>query len=284
MFKHFILTRFNIKYDGIASYDKNKMPVQTEEWLERRFLLFEKYCLPSIIKQSCKNFIWFVLFSSDTPEQFVKKIKDYEMQFPLFRPLFLETGSHDCIKKTINNVLTSYINTEDQYVITSRIDNDDAFHSDMILEVQRLFNWQDNIFVSFTYGRQYDIERNVLARMYCRKNHFVSRIEKISNEVDTVITHDHTLIDEVGEVIYINNKKKPMWLEIVHDGNLENRLYPDSIPLFRGKILESFQLMEKISRVNTLALVFNYLKLKALLLRRDLLRKLGIYDFMKEKI
>lgn len=282
MFKHFILTRFNIKFDGIAGFDKNHQFAQTEAWLENRFYLFEKYCFPSIMNQTCKNFIWFVLFSSDTPERYIQKIKSYELQFPLFKPLFLETGDYDTIKKASNEAIALYLN-DYQYIITSRIDNDDSFHKEMVQEVQKLFNYQKDTFLSFTYGLQYEIKKKVLARMLYMNNHFISRIEKNSNGIETVLLHDHTYIDKMNDIVYIKNKHKPMWLEIIHGGNLENRLFPESVPLFRNKILKTFNLNEKISYVNTLTLLYKCLKVRALLLRADL-RKLDIYDFLKEKI
>jgi hypothetical protein len=281
MYKHFILTRFNLKFNGIPGLEKYNLPEQTEEWLNRRFFLFEKYCFPSIMNQVNKDFIWFVMFDSNTPERFFQKIKNYELMFPLFKPLFLDKGDSDSIKKTFNEVIALYLSNDDHYVITSRIDSDDAFHKDMVLEVQKLFNRQDNIFLSFAYGLQYDIERKVLARMHYENNHFISRIEKISNGIETVITFDHTNLNKVADVVYINNKQKPLWLEIIHGGNLINSLYPSSTPLFSSKITRSFNCEEKISLVNTLLMLYKYLKLNALILRSNMLRRMGIYNFLK---
>lgn len=43
--QHFLLTRFNLL---LWRQDKEGGKVRTTKWLEHRFLLFEKYCLPSI--------------------------------------------------------------------------------------------------------------------------------------------------------------------------------------------------------------------------------------------
>ena len=281
MFKHFILTRFNLKTDHIPGRDKNNQPVLTTEWLERRFFLFEKYCLPSMMNQSCKNFIWFVLFSNNTPERFLEKIRNYESKFPNLKPLFLEPGGLETIKKKFNEMLPDYLSNDDRYIITTRIDNDDAFHKDMILEVQSLFDKQEDVFISFIYGLQYDIQQKVLVRMHYENNHFISRIEKLSSGVDTVIAHDHTAIQMVSDVNYIRNRNKPMWLEIIHDGNIINSLNPSSTPFVFSTVLASFHLEERISLLNSSVALIRYIRIHLLLARAALLKKLGIYDLLK---
>lgn len=64
MIRHFILTRFNLR---LWTKDKKQQPTRTSEWLEKRFQLFETFCLPSIKSQSVKNFKWIVLFDESTP-------------------------------------------------------------------------------------------------------------------------------------------------------------------------------------------------------------------------
>ena len=53
-FKHVILTQFNIKIDFSAE-DKNRNLVLTDEWMNKRFAIFRKFCLPSIVAQTNQN-------------------------------------------------------------------------------------------------------------------------------------------------------------------------------------------------------------------------------------
>lgn len=284
MFKHFILTRFNIKFDGIAGFDKKNQFVQTEEWLDERFFLFEKYCLPSLQRQSNKNFIWFVMFSSDTPERYLDRIKTYELICPLFKPLFLDNGDYTAIKEAFNKEMCKFISKDDKYVITTRIDNDDAFHEHMVEEVQKNFIKKQIYFISFIYGLQYDLNQSVLVKMKYHNNHFSTKVEQISNGVDTVLLHDHTYINKDAEVVYIKNKSKPLWLEIIHGGNLMNSLDPTAVPLFSGKILDSFSSKERVTIKKTLLLLCKYYKLQINLLRAKFLKRIGVYDFLRENI
>ena len=79
----------------------------------------------------------------------------------------------------------------------------------------------------------------------------------------------------------IKKKSKPMWLEIIHEGNIKNILDTRSVPLLRSKRAGPFRLKVKISLKNTILALFKYTKLKLLLARAAFLRTLGIYYFLK---
>lgn len=281
IFKHFLITRFNLRIEKFSSCDKNREPVLTEKWLETRFYLFEKYCLPSIMNQSCQNFIWLVLFDSGTPERFKKQIKEAELKYPLIRSLFLDSGDSETVIKVFNDFLAKSTAADIKYVITTRIDNDDAFHQDMIADVQKQFDLQEDRFISFPYGFQYDLNKKVLARMYYRNNHFISKIEKKSPHVNTVIAYDHTYIDCVGEVTYLEFKAKPMWIEFIHESNIVNTLSVESIPVYNLSVLRPFNLQVGISFFNTILAGLKHFRMKFYRIRASILKMLGIYDFLK---
>ena len=84
--QHFLLTRFNIM---LWRQDKEGKKVRTTKWLEHRFTLFEKYCLPSIKNQTCQDFEWIVLFDSMTPDCFKGRIACYQKDCPQLIPVFV---------------------------------------------------------------------------------------------------------------------------------------------------------------------------------------------------
>ena len=57
--KHIVITRFNLK---IWQKDKSNKTTLGEDWMEERFNLFERFCFPSLMHQSDKNFRWLCLF------------------------------------------------------------------------------------------------------------------------------------------------------------------------------------------------------------------------------
>lgn len=262
MFKHFVITRFNLDYSAVPGYENYKLPDNPLEWLDNRFMIYEKHCLPSIINQTNRNFIWFVLFDINTPVKYREKIGTFEKELDFFKPLFLKDGNPVTIKDVLNTELKSYLDKTDRFVITSRIDNDDAFHESMIQDVQSLFKEKHNYFISSTYGLQYDVKKKVIARMHHENNHFISRVESLSEGIETVIFANHSNISKMAEVVYINEKKKPLWLEIIHGSNLINDLYVSSQPLFYFKFINLYHQELEISLRNTLNAFIHFAKLR----------------------
>ena len=68
-FQHFILTRFNVKAKDWGEDSVGRQTL-TSAWLDERFSLFLKYCLPSILNQSRKNFKWLIYFNNDIEEKY----------------------------------------------------------------------------------------------------------------------------------------------------------------------------------------------------------------------
>lgn len=93
--KHFILTRFNIR---LWNQDKFRQPVLSLEWLEQRFDVFERFCLPSVSGQVCKDFVWVVLVDSMTPQVYKDRMESYRDVCPQFVPVYVkpEHGRYFC--------------------------------------------------------------------------------------------------------------------------------------------------------------------------------------------
>lgn len=224
-YKHFILTRFNLKISDFRT-SAGFGSALPKEWLKNRFDLFEKYCFPSLQNQTCQNFTWLVFFDCDTPEVYRLRIESLQKQMGNFVPVFLSSGEQPQFSADLNETIVPFLNEEEQYVITTRIDNDDAFHCDMVQEIQRNFLESDDCFLSFVNGLQYDVNRKFLITFRYPDNHFISRIEKRSpmHPLRLVMGADHTKIRSIAPVRYINNPplKKPMWIEFVHGANVAN--------------------------------------------------------------
>ena len=55
-------------------------------------------------------------------------------------------------------------------------------------------------------------------------NHFSTFIEKSDVLVRTALGYNHMTIAEHMDVVSINNEK-PMWMEVIHDTNVSNRMH-----------------------------------------------------------
>lgn len=82
--KQFILTRFNLKnFIEDERKDRNGNPVLTDGWMDARMKLFKTYCLPSVLNQSGKNFIWMIYIDSGT-KKIQKRIPTINKRFFIY--------------------------------------------------------------------------------------------------------------------------------------------------------------------------------------------------------
>lgn len=219
--KHFVITLFNL---NLYTRDKSLASVHTEEWLEGRFQLFDTYCFPSMKAQTSGDYVWLCLFDADTPEKYKQRIRAYESKLSQFRPCFLTRDQTLNWKEHVRNAVSSCLSTGDEYIVTTKLDNDDAFHSATIETLQTMIyeRPQEGLY-NFVDGLQYFVSLGMVLKMRYPHNHFPTLCEKNSTELKTIINYSHEkarkLLDHVIDI-----KDKPYWIEIVHDRNMNNDL------------------------------------------------------------
>lgn len=278
-FKHILITRFNLKMPTGFDYDKSGRSTMTDSWLDNRFELFENYCLPSLKNQTNKNYTWFILFDQLTPLFYQERINAYTKELRNITPLYLPDGSYKAIRDAINNSLISTLSGQEHYVLSTRIDNDDCVHKLFIEEVQKQFREESDIFINFNNGLQFDIKKKVLLKMIYINNHFISRIEKIKPDIETVITYNHAYINEIAEVLCIENKK-PMWIEIIHEKNISNQMSL-SFPIFNHAKLKPFSVNSTIDKLNSVYFLLNFIKRWVLMSLLKLMKRVRVYSKLK---
>ncbi|AFY32499.1 glycosyltransferase [Calothrix sp. PCC 7507] len=214
-FQHFIITRFNVRVD----YSKSRAGINPD-WLSHRFKLFDQFCYSSVRGQSNQNFKWLVFFDSETPEYFKSKIKKYA-EWQNFIPLYI-----DCeFTSQINHqAVLNYLKSNTEYLITTRLDNDDAVSKDFVQLIQNSFTEQEFEFINFTSG--YVWNHGKLYSFDYPNNPFVSLIEKVNQtNIDgfkTIACGQHTELYLMGQIKQI--KTKPTWLQVIHEQNVSNRI------------------------------------------------------------
>lgn len=214
--EHFLITRFNVlpEFDIIneGSWDR--------EWLTHRFNLFEKFCYPSVFNQSNQNFKWIVFFHSKTPEEFKHKINEYA-KWENFIPVYLD--DRYTIEKNKLAILEN-LSSQPKYLITSRLDSDDAISRNYIEIIQNDFAEQEFEFLNFSYG--YVLNGNKLYIFKYLQNPFVSLVERVNtlstNGFKSVLCADHTELYSHGKVKQI--KTETGWMQIIHGKNNNNRV------------------------------------------------------------
>jgi len=217
MFKHYLITRFNLRVD-IWNVTKNNELLLTDEWMDNRMWLFENFCFPSVVAQTNQNFEWLLYFDTNTKEVYKKKILELIKNQPNFKVIFV-----DAMPSFMPELLKFIAQqTKDKpYLITTRIDNDDSIHVDFINEVQKQFNQQEYRAIDFIKGYSLQVEPTyILGKKEQLYNPFISLIEKNENP-KTAFYQDHTLWKRDKKVTQLTNKR--VWLSVIHQRNKINR-------------------------------------------------------------
>ena len=178
-------------------------------------------------KQTQKNFKWIVLFDADTPAFYKEKIAEYQKACKHLEPCFVSAENGRYFVRIFRENIAREVKDED-ILITTYLDNDDALRNDYVEEVQRLATTAYNkTFIVFKYGLQYFVQLNIATRIPYKNNHFISFVERCtsSSAIKTVFGYGSHI--DVGsykgtDVLRIEDKKKPMWIEVIHDTNMDN--------------------------------------------------------------
>ena len=221
--QHFILTRFNLR---LWRQDKAGEPVRTREWLDHRFALFEHYCLPSLMSQTCGEFSWIVLFDSQTPDEYKQRIAGYQSRCPQLVPVYVEPKDGLYFADIFRREVVQRMNA--RRVLTTYLDNDDALHVRFVDDLQkRVAELRDGTFVFYSHGLQFYTDRSYAMQIQYPRNHFVSVVEQ--GQAATLRT-----IYGYGSHFYIHRLRgarihyveaEPMWCEVIHEKNMDNDAY-----------------------------------------------------------
>lgn len=215
-FDHYIATRFNIQHSGWQN-TKSGNEVLTENWLQNRFEIFEKYTLPAVLNQSSKNFKWCIFFDLNTSQVFKKKIQRLLEKHLFMSAIFIENYD-ELVPEFIFFIKQN--KTSASYIITTRIDNDDIIHRDFVKTIQSQFRPSDLCVIDLRSGFQMSIDiEPIEIRNYNHPfNAFLSVIERVDN-CSTIYSRQHYHWKNEKTIIF---KKQRLWIELSHDENYVN--------------------------------------------------------------
>lgn len=200
--------------------------MRSREWLEHRFSLFERFCLPSLMGQTCGEFVWIVLFDSSTPDCYKKRVEGYRAMCPQFAPIYVEPK---CGRNFAQIFREEVIKRMDSgRILTTYLDNDDALDRRFVEDVQRRAEMLvDNTVINYNDGFQYYVEHNFMLSICYPTNHFVSVVEAADpNGLKTIYGYgSHAYIHNIPGVKIGHVKGQPIWCEVVHDRNMDNDAY-----------------------------------------------------------
>lgn len=226
-YQHFLITRFNLKQDSWVN-DKHSTPLfgASDNWLKKRFELFEDFCLPSVKSQSNKNFKWLVYFSTDTSDTYKEKIRSIQLDFPNFLPKFIP-GMNELVNSIKSDIKIECNDFNNSIIITTRLDNDDALHENFINNIQ-IFIFHHHItkgVLDMPYGFCLKVEPPlVLSSTIQFSNAFITYIEPYisTSSLLTVFAKEHPKWVYSDKTYFLN--KKRLWMQIIHENNVLNEI------------------------------------------------------------
>jgi hypothetical protein len=206
-FIHLLLTRFSVKIAGGRCHDR--------AWLDHRFELFERFCFPSVVAQSCQNFRWLAFFDAALPPDLRLRVAGYTQQFPRFQPVYVpEFFTQKIAQRSISPLASDF-----DYLITTRLDNDDGVATRFVEAVQSRFDQQTFEFINLPHG--FILNGKSVYSWSHPANPFISLIED-SRNFQTVLCGCHADLGNLGHVQQV--EETPGWLQVVHGQNIANQV------------------------------------------------------------
>lgn len=202
-FDHLVLTRFNVRgryYRGDPG----------DDWLRYRLGLFERFTVRSFAGQSVREFRWLVLIDSESPEWFRERLT--AIGEGLFEAVDVN-GAFNAAAAT--HAVAPRVTAP--FVLTTRVDNDDAVARDFVETIQRAFVPGDAHFINLVDGAQLSAGK-VYRRPYTQ-NPFITLAEPVgSARPATVFVRRHFETIQYAPVLNVRSGH-PLWIQVVHGGN-----------------------------------------------------------------
>jgi len=117
---HLLITRFNLNYGDLYPY--------SEAWMDHRMALFERYCLPSVLRQRETGFGWRIYFDrarTQARQDHVQGLLDH----PGISAVYVDSPDEMIADLRAQAPGTGLF-------LTTRLDNDDVLHPAFTAEVQ----------------------------------------------------------------------------------------------------------------------------------------------------
>lgn len=217
-FDHVVLTRFSVQMGMNQTF--------TDEWLEYRWSFFRDALLASMRSQTVPHFTWLVFFDKDSPDWLRERIE--ETRGNLYTPVFSGVWTHEAIREEIVAVTTR------PYLITTRIDSDDAASRFFIEDIQAQFDHQESLYVNFMRGVQVDRSLQLFHASFA-ENAFISYFERrVENEPPRTVFQCFPHEESSSFAPVLNVVGPVRWMQVIHGSNVANSVrgllaYPNRI-------------------------------------------------------
>lgn len=227
MIDHLLITRFNLRIPGWR-LDKAGREVRTPQWERKRIALFERYCLPSVMHQGERRFRWLLLLDDQSGEELRRRVGMWQERMDNLHAVFLPVASH----RQIAAAVRERVAPGSDLVLTTRLDNDDALHENALAQIRQHARYGRREFLNLRLGFTTDGQR---ARVVSHKYSPFTTLAEPAGDGELRTVHcglPHGRVRKLAPVRQIAHE--PLWLRVVHGGNMENRGRSDRRERGRG--------------------------------------------------
>lgn len=207
---HILLTLFNVRIGHVENPKINAL-----EWLSERLRLFRQITVPAIGSQSRRPDVWLVFFDVGTPHEIRDAVALIAKDLPFLHDVYCD-GSES---ETIRQCIAGFVDPAATWLITTRIDNDDAIHPKLLETVQLAVRQGTREFINPLFGLIVTGPKAYRKRDY--SSPFISLSEPALG-YESVWVGPHHLLSTHGSIRQI--MLRDVWVQVVHGGNLANHV------------------------------------------------------------
>lgn len=208
-FVHYIGCRYNYRL-----YKENPYKIKNRDyWMESRIDKFIKL-LVSLDNQTNLNFNFIVFLDDETPEKYKEQISKclienlHKVKFELS---FISPSG-----------FFKNLNSTSDFLITSRIDNDDEYVSTFVETIQKNFSGVEEVLD--VNGIQCDLKTNKKYILHRKtpNSPFISLVSKTINK-NSVFDFMHMSANELYNSRFVDEKNYH-FIQNIHENNISNRI------------------------------------------------------------
>lgn len=244
-FAHFIITQFNLRSFDVSDHRARE---DWEKWTERRISIFNEFCLPSVAGQAERSFIWMLFFDSETPQQFDGFISALS-RYSFIRVCRVD-GFEGFFREYMNEV-KKLVPVGSDWLMTTRIDNDDCLHRYALKTIHQNFRERHNWLISLASGYILNKAGNTLSHYYYPMSPFITLVENMKVSADGIFQKGHTQWKQlrlfIARELFSPGKREakfilePLWIQVCHGENVSNSFHR-GLPVVKPKDLAEFSL------------------------------------------
>ncbi len=226
--KHFILTPFNIQVRPPLNKGLD------EAWLRHRIRLFRKFCLPSVVRQTCQAFEWLLFLHPDSPKWLCDELDGLREDCPNMRMHPVDSIGHPVVGSIGRDAIPyiqSLVSAEDLPLITTRLDNDDVILCHFVELVQQAAVDYEGVLV-FPRGFCFRASDNKVSTQNDRYNQFISYVE-VRTPLKTVRQASHCIVARRGPLKVVSRARMFCW--VWHERNATKSKPKRKASVVRGR-------------------------------------------------